>query len=494
MNGRIPLLVAFGAGFLIAQAPAIVDRPEKLAFAPITFATPRAKDFKARLKNGIPVFIAPADKDGTPLVRLTLLWRGGAYLSPDGKAGLAQLFGGQLAQGGSAKLEPAKLEDRLEAMAATLSSSCGDTGGSLGLQVLDKDLAEGLDLFMQVLTEPAFAQDRLDLAKRQAGQGLSRRNDAVTSIAAYQMGYLLNGDKHFSTADPTAASLAAITREDLLGFHAQLLHPTNLVVAVSGRFDRKAMLETLNRTLGALKVGPAAKVSPKVPAPGFARQPGIYVTDKDAPQASLQWAFPGMRRSDPDWHAAVVMNQILGAGGFTSRLMKKIRSDEGLTYGVRTALGPGPHWQGDLTGGLQTKNRSMAYALRLALEEMRKLKDAPVPEEELNVTKEGLVESFPTQWAGRPAIVSRFADETLTGWPEDWWADYREKIRAVTAADVQRLARRLLDPSKLVILAVGKAADMESGDPDHPGKLAEAASLPLSRLPLRDPLTLKPMN
>ena len=494
MLGRISLLLVLSCGPLAAQAPNIVDRPEKLAFAPITFATPRVKDFKAKLKNGIPVFIAPAEKDGTPLVRLTVLWRGGAYLNPDGKAGLAQLFGGQLAQGGSAKLEPAKLEDRLEAMAATLSSSCGDTSGNLYLQMLDKDLAEGLDLFMQILTEPAFAQDRLDLAKRQAGQGLSRRNDAVTSIAAYQMGFLLNGEKHFSTADPTAASLAAITREDLKEFHARLLHPSNLVVAVSGRFDRKAMLETLNKTLGALKAGPAAKASPKVPAPDFQRKPGIYVTAKDAPQASLQWAFPGLRRGDPDWHAAVVMNQILGASGFTSRLMKKIRSDEGLTYGVRTALGPGPHWQGDLTGGMQTKNRSVAYALRLALAEMQKLKDAPVPPEELNVIKEGIIESFPTQWAGRQAVVGRFADETLTGWPEDWWADYREKIRAVTSADVQRMARKLLDPSKLVILAVGKAAEMEPGDPDHPGRLADAARLPISRLPLRDPLTLKPMN
>lgn len=495
MSARIALALA---GLLVlpaaAQAPAIPDRPEKLAFAPLAFAAPKAKDHKAKLKNGIPVYLAPAAADGAPLVRLTVHWRGGAFLDPKGKEGRAQLFGAQLAQGGTAKHDPAALEDRLEALAASLSSQCGDTTGSLSLQVLDKDFAEGLELFMQVLTEPAFAQDRLDLAKRQAGQALTRRNDAVTSIAAYQMGYLLNGDQHFSTADPTAASLAAIGRDDLRELHARLLHPGNLVVSASGRFDRKALLETLNRTLGALKPGPAAKVSEKVPAPAHARKPGIYVTDKDAPQASLQWAFPGMRRTDPDWHAAVVMNQILGAGGFTSRLMKKIRSDEGLTYGVRTALGPGPHWAGDFTGGLQTKNRSVAYALRLALQEMRKMKDTLVPEAELKVIKDGLVESFPAQWAGRSAVATRFADEALTGWPEDWWADYREKIQAVTAADVQRMARKLLDLDKLVVLVVGKATEAESGDPDHPGKLAEALALPVSRLPLRDPLTLKPLN
>ncbi|MBK9966562.1 MAG: insulinase family protein [Holophagales bacterium] len=112
---------------------------------------------------------------------------------------------------------------------------------------------------------------------------------------------------------------------------------------------------------------------------------------------------------------------------------------------------------------------------------------------ELTSIQDGLVESFPAQWGSRQAIANRFAEEHLTGWPEDWWVDYREKVRAVTAPDVQKLARRLLDPEKLVVLAVGKASGIEAGDPDHPGALKDAAKLPLSRVALRDPLTLKPI-
>ena len=160
---------------------------------------------------------------------------------------------------------------------------------------------------------------------------------------------------------------------------------------------------------------------------------------------------------------------------------------------MRTALGEGPYWRGDLTGGLQTKNRSVAYALRLALAEMQKLKDEPVTDAELTSIKDGLVESFPTQWGSRQAIANRFADEQLTGWPEDWWVDYRERVKAVTAADVQKMAKRLLEPEKMVVLAVGKASEVEAGDADHPGALKDVAKLPLSRVPLRDPLTLKPM-
>jgi zinc protease len=484
------LLLAVSASCAVGQA--IPDRPEKLAYPPLAFQVPKAKDAKVLLKNKVPAYLV-ADPTGVPLVRISVWWRGGAYMEPPGKEGLANLFGSQLAVGGTQKKDAAAVEDRLEALAATLSSSCGNTSGSLYLQVQEKDLPEGLDLLMQAFTQPAFAQDRLDLARKSARQALERRNDAVTSIAQIQMPYLLFGEKYFATENTTAASLDAITREDLLAFHAGLLHPANLAVAVSGKFEKKAMVDLLNKTVGAIAAGKAARPSPKVPAPDFARKPGLYVCDKDAPQAMLQWAFPGMRRSDPDWYSAMVMNHVLGGGGFAARLMKKIRSDEGLTYGVRTALGEGPFYRGDLTGGLQTKNPSVAYALRLALAEMQRLKDEPLTEAELTSIKDGLVESFPAQWGSRQAIANRFADEQLTGWPEDWWVDYRERVKAVTAADVQKMAKRLLDPEKMVVLAVGKASEVEAGDADHPGALKDVAKLPLSRVPLRDPLTLKPM-
>jgi zinc protease len=482
---------------LLAAATAIAqdipDRPEKLTFAAIRFETPRARDYKAKLRNGVPAFVAPNGKEGTPLVRVTVSWRGGSYLDPKGKEGTAALCGSQLVPGGTAKLEASKLEDRLEALAATLASSCTDTSCSLSLQVLDKDLAEGLDLLTQALTEPAFAQDRLDLAKRQARQRVSRRNDDVISIAAYQMGYLLFGEDHFASAADTVASLDAITRDDLLAFHARALHPANLFVAASGQFDRRAMVAALDRTVGQVKAGPKARVSPPVPAPAFARTPGIYVTDKDAPQAMIRWAFPGIRRTDPDWHAAYVANQILGGRGFTARLMKRIRSDEGLTYGVYSTLEPGTWWRGDVTGSLQTKNRSVAHALRLVLEEIGKMKEQPVTADELGVNKDGIIEAFPSQWATRQAVATRFADEAREGWPEDWWATYREKIQAVTPADVQRMARKLFDTDKMVILAVGKAPEMEPGDPDHPGALEDVTPLPEKALPPRDPATLQPM-
>ncbi|MCL1892704.1 MAG: insulinase family protein, partial [Holophagaceae bacterium] len=313
-----------------------------------------------------------------------------------------------------------------------------------------------------------------------------------TSIAGYQMSHLLRGENHYSVRNSTQASINSITRDDLVAFHSRIMHPSNFIITLTGKFDRKPVLDALNTVLGSLKPNKEAQVSPKIPAPEYTRKPGIYVVNSaNAPQAMVQWAFPGMRRSDPDWHAAVVMNHILG-GSFTSRLMAKIRSDEGLTYGIRTSLGTGVNWTGDLTGSSQTSNNTVAYLLRLALAEMEKLKKEPLTTTALQTVKNGLIESFPTQWS-KSGRVSMFASEAANGWPEDWWVNYREKIQAVTPADVQKMANRLLNMNNLIILAVGQADQMEAGDHDRPGQLKDVLPLPLQRLPLRNPMTGQPM-
>ncbi len=217
-----PLLLAPSAPSALGQA--IPDRPERLTSASITLQMPKAKEAKVLLKNKVPAYLV-SDPTGGPLVRITVWWRGGAYMEPAGKERLASLFGSQLAVGGTQKRDAAAVEDRLEALAATLSASCGETSGSLFLQVQEKDLAEGFALLTQALTQPALEKNRLDPATKSARQALERRNDAVTSIAQVQMPYPLFGEGSFAVERTTAASLESIAREDLLAFHEGLLHP-----------------------------------------------------------------------------------------------------------------------------------------------------------------------------------------------------------------------------------------------------------------------------
>ena len=495
MFGRIALSIAIGLSTLTAQS--IPDRPEKLTFPELNFQVPRERDFKDALRNRVPVYISH-DATTAPIVRLSIMWRGGSYIVPANKEGLAGYFGSLLTSSGSTKMDLDRQEEILESLAASINSNCGSTSGSISMTCMVKDFDQVFEILMNCFLDPAFRQDRLDLAKRNSMRGIETLNDTVGSISSYQMGYLLNGENHFSTRASTPASINSITRDDLLAFHQRILHPQNFVITVTGNFDKKTIMDKLNATVGAMRPSREAEVSSKVPAPEHTRTPGIYVVDKaDAPQAQVQWAFPGMRRNDPDWYAATVMNNILGAGGFTSRLTSKIRSDEGLTYGIRSGISSGTHWLGDATGSSQTSNNTVAYLMKLALAEMDKLKNEPVSAKELQDTKDGIISSFPSRWT-KTGTVSTFASEALDGLPEGYWLNYREKIQAVTIADVQRVANRLLNFNNIIILAVGNAGQIEAGDVDRPVRMTEllpslSSHRQLRNLPLRDPNTRRPM-
>jgi len=490
MITRVVISALLSGTFLVsAEHP---DRPEKIAFKPLEFQAPRAANFRANLKNGIPVYIH-ADPQGLPLVRLQVTIRGGAYQEPKGKEGLALLMGSQWRGGGTDRNSATALDERLEFLAGGISTNSGPATSSVSMQILQKDLKEGMELFMQVLTRPAFAEDRLALQRQSIVQGMQARNDAAGTIADYTATLLMNGENHFSNAHPTAASVGSITRDDLKAFHAKLIHPKNMVVTISGRFEKMAMLEVLNQTLGALQPGKDAEVSGKVPAPSFERKAGVFLADKSAPQSVVFFALPGLRRTDPDWHACLVLNEILGGGGFTSRLMKKIRSDEGLTYGINTSFSEGTHWNGDWFGSFSTKNRSVAYSIRLLMDELDRIKRDQVSNEELGTAKESMIQAFPSQWSNKANVINYFASQHLADWPEDLQVTFREKVQLVTADDVQRVARKYLDVKKMLLLVVGPAAEVEAGDTkEHPGVLKDFGSV--TRVPLRDPLTFKPLS
>ena len=438
-------------------------------------------------------FVVPNGPEGTPLVRVTVSWRGGSYLDPKGKEGTAALFGSQLVQGGTAKLDPAALDDRLEALAATLTSSCTETSGSLSLQVLDKDLPEGLDLLMQVLTVPAFAQDRLDLAKRQARQRVSRRNDDVMSIAGYQMKYLLFGEGHFASADDTTASLEAITRDDLVAFHRKYFHPASMIAAVSGSFARAEMLRKLEAAFAGWP-GPKPVVPP-IPSTISPAAPGLYRIEKDVNQGRVSMGLPTVKRDHPDVYALEVMNEILGGSGFTARITKTVRSNEGLAYSAGSAFSPGVWFPGRFRAEFQSKSRSVPYAASLVVDEIKKLREGGVTAEELDTIKNSLIQTFPSNFASKAQSMAIFASDEYTHRDPAYWTTYRERIRAVSAADVQRVARAHLVPEKMIVLVVGDQGEIDKGDPKHPVTLAALApGGRVTALPLRDPMTMKPLH
>ena len=488
-SSRLALTAALSTALaLSAAAQTIPDHPEKLTFKPIHFTVPRPSDYRVPLKNGIVSFIA---EDRTlPLVNISLIVRAGSYLEPPGKEGLAGLTGSMIRRGGTKTLTAEQLDEKLDFLAAQASTGIGDTQGSAGLNCLADNLDESLRIFVEMLREPRFQEDRLTLAKEQLLQEMKKRNDDSADIEHREFNVLIYGERHFTNRFPTAASVASITRDDLVAFHRKWFHPANMVAAVAGAFDRAEIARKLD---AAFAGWPGAKpVVPPVPAEITTAAPGLYRIEKDVPQGRVSIGLPTVKRDDPDIYALEVMNEILGGSGFTSRITRTVRSNEGRAYAAGSGMRFGVYYPGVFRAAFQSKSRTVTYALQLVLDEVRKIREGQVTDEELDTIKKNLIETLPSTFASKAQTVAVFAADEFTGRDPSYWPRYRERIAAVTAADVQRVAQKHLDPARLVMLVVGNQKEIDLGDGKHVVKLEDLA--PQHQVvvrPLRDPMTMK---
>lgn len=471
------------------QQPGIPVHPRELKYTTLTYSPPKRGSYRHVLSNGVVVY-AVEDHD-LPLVNISTLVRTGTYLEPSDKVGLAGLVGSQMRAGGTAKMTAEQFDEAADFLAAQLSSGVGSTQGSANLNLLAKDLDKGLGLYFDMLHTPAFQEDRLKLAKSQILQQLERRNDNTPVIESREWGRLLYGAEHFSTRDATKASIESITRQDLIDFHQKYFQPAGFIIAASGDFKTPELLAKLE---AAFKGWPSNKLAvPDVPKPTQTPVAGIYTVNKpDVNQGRVSIGHIGSTRDNPDSYALEIMNDILGGGGFTSRIMSRVRSDEGLAYSAGSSYGMGVYYPGAFRASFQSKSASTSQAIQIVLDEINRIRTVKVSAEELETSKNSAIETFPRIFSTAAQIASTFAQDEYTKRPADYWDTYRQRIAAVTADDVQRAAQKYLDPSKLVILVVGNIGDITKGNPDHPEysltKLAATGQIRV--IPLPDPLTM----
>ena len=482
------LLVSVAAAQTVL-AQAIPAHPRQLSFEALEFEPPAAERHRHTLSNGVVVFVV---EDHTlPLVSVSVTVRTGSYLDPDAKQGLASLTGSQMRAGGAAMRSPADFDEEAAFLAAEISSSIGATSGRARFNSLTKDLDATLDLFFDMLRFPGFDQARLDLAKSQSLQRMQRRNDSTGSIEGREWGRLMRGDAHFSTRPTTGASIESITREDLVAFHEQYYHPGAFIFSVSGDVTPDQILPKLEARMTdwPVKTDPVAPV----PEPSHELSPGIYTVDKsDVNQGRVSIGHLGTRRDNPDRYSLLVMNDILGGGGFTSRLLTRIRSDEGLAYSASSSFGLGTYYDGVFRVSFQSRSETVARAATLVLEEIDRIRDGQVTELELRTSKASFVETFTRNFSSASSTASLFASDEYTGRDPEYLVRYRDRIGAVSGDDVARVAREYLTPDQLVVLITGDIATIEQGDPDNPEfSLDRLSNGPITRIPLPDPFTME---
>ncbi len=486
MTRLLALLLALWP--LETAAQPIPVNPEALVFEPIVFNPPLAKDHRVVLRGGIVAFIK---EDRTlPLVSIAAQVRTGRWLEPEGKQGLAALVGSQLRRGGTRSLPAEDLDERLDFLAAQIATGIGDTGASASLNCLRDNLDESLRLFVEILRAPRFQEDRLALAKQQALQEMKKRNDESEDIEAREWNVLLLGEDHFTNRFSTEASLRGITRDDLVAFHRSYFHPANMILAVSGAFARDEIVRKLEAAFSGWP-SPRRAVPP-VPSEIHPAIPALYRIQKDVNQGRVAIGLPGVMRTSPDIYALEVMNEILGGSGFTSRITRTVRSNEGLAYSAGSGIGFGVYYPGRFRAAFQSKSRSVAYAAQLVMDEIRRIREELVTDEELETIRHSLIETFPSNFASAAQVVSTFASDEYTRRDASFWPNYRDRIRAVTKEDVRRVARAHLVPERMTMLVVGNQEEIDLGDPKQPVRLdALAPGGRVVTLPLRDPLTMK---
>jgi len=416
---------------------------------------------RRKLSNGLEVLIA--EQHELPVVNMNLVIKSGGANDPTNAPGLASMTA-DLWDEGTMKRSALESSDALSALGARLSVNAGWDSTSANLLTLTRHLDRALELYADTIINPAFNAKEFDLLRARRRTQLIQQRDNANAIAGNVYASLLYGADH-PYGHPlvgTEASLSAMTGQDVRNFYETYYRPNNAALIVAGDVNPDQLIPKLEKAFSSWKVGPAPPAA-KVNAPEPRDHAALYIVDKPgAAQSIIQIGQVSVARATPDYFPLLVLNSMLG-GAFVSRVNLNLREDKGYTYGARTAFdyrrGPGPFTASAGVFTNVTKESVVEF-----LKELRGIRgDQPVTEKELNYFRQSLIRSYPRSFETPEQIARALSDLVLYGLPDDYFNNYTTHVRAVTLADVTRVAKQYLDPSRMAIVIVGDRKVIEPG-------------------------------
>ncbi|MDR0810055.1 MAG: insulinase family protein [Gemmobacter sp.] len=391
------------------------------------------------------------EEHSIPFTALEIRFRGGTALDAPEHRGAVNLMTA-LIEEGAAEMNAQKFAEARDALAAEFRFDASTDAVAVSARMLSENRDRAAELLRLALQQPRFDADAIERVRGQVLAGIRGAAKDPGAIASDLFNRLAFGDHPYgSSGDGTEQSVGALTRDDILATHRAVLARDRVHVAAVGDITAEELGTLLDHLLGGLP-----KIGAPLPGPAIVGlTAGVTVKEFPTPQAVVRFGTEGIKRDDPDFYAAFVLNEILGGERFGSRLMRELREKRGLTYGVRTLLAD--YDQADLvTGQFASDNTKVGEAIRLVQEEWRKLVEDGVTEQELAGAKTFLTGAYPLRFDGNGAIANILVGMQMTGLPIDYPATRNERIEAVTLADVKRVAERLIRPEKLRIVVVGQ--------------------------------------
>ncbi|WP_395939584.1 M16 family metallopeptidase [Anabaena sp. FACHB-1237] len=438
--------------FKISLAATSAKHYTELKFSPLPeIKIPKYERYT--LKNGLVVYLME-DHD-LPLISGTAMIKTGSRWEDSNKVGLASLVGETLRTGGTKKHSADELNQMLEQKAASVETGIGEAAGSASFESLTEDVDLVFDLFAEIVQQPIFSQEKLDFEKSQIKGSIARRNDSPNGIASREFRKLIYGNNSPYSRTVEYATLDQISRDDVIKFYQEYFQPKNMILGIVGDFNSAKMRSLIESKFGNWQPQTTAKTNlPPLPTVTQANTNGVFfVNQPQLTQSSVFLGHLGGKFDSPDYPALDVMNGVLN--GFGGRLFNELRSRQGLAYTVYGLWSPRLDYPGMFIAGGQTRSDGTVQFIKSLKSEITRIQNQKISEKELNYAKESTLNSFVFNFQDPSQTLSRLMRYEYYGYPSDFLFRYEKAIKNTTIADVQRVAKKYLQPNKLVTLVVG---------------------------------------